>query len=313
MSRIHEALKKAEKERMAQPSPVAEAMAATQVIEVAPTAPPRLQEAPRMPEPMRAPTVAAMPIQRNGGSAEDLSSRWASVAWKPDPKQCLFVSQEPDPSATEQFRSLRSRLYQIREIQKLQTILITSAVPAEGKTFVAANLAHAFMRQQDRRVLLIDADLRCSRLHQLLGAPTAPGLAEYLHGEADETSIVQRGPSGLCFIPGGNPSAHPSELISNGRFKALLERLGPLFDWILVDSPPMAPGADASVMAGLTDGVLFVLRAGSTPSEVVTKAKQGLEGRNVVGVVLNRVERSGSYGSYYYYGHYNENGKNGKP
>ena len=243
---------------------------------------------------------------------DDLRARCAHPHWNPDPNLNVFLNPALSPHGAEQFRTLRSRLYQLRSNQPLRTVLITSSVPAEGKTFVTNNLAQAIVRQPDRRALIIDADLRCARLHIPLGAPAAPGLTDYLRGEVDEVSIIQHGMEGnLCFIPGGNEVTNPSELLSNGQLKKLLDRLAPVFDWVLLDSPPCVPVADASILADICDGVLLVVKAGSTPSEVAQRACQELSGRNVVGVVLNAADESELYGSAYYqrygygYGHDN--------
>ncbi len=158
------------------------------------------------------------------------------------------------------------------------------------------------MRQPDRRALLIDVDLRCSRLHMQLGAPIAPGLTDYLRGAADETAIIQHGMEGnLCFIAGGNEVKNPSELLANGRLKILLDRFAPLFDWVILDSPPCLPVADASVLAEHCDGVLLVVRAGTTPAATVQRACQELKTRNVLGVVLNATDGASAYGSYSQY------------
>ena len=108
---------------------------------------------------------------------------------------------------TEEFRTLRSRLYHLREKMPLKTVLVTSALPKEGKSFTATNLAQVMVRQQGRRVLLIDADLRAPRLHRMLGTTSDPGLSDYLQGKSDEFSIMQRGPlENLFFIPSGTGS-----------------------------------------------------------------------------------------------------------
>jgi capsular exopolysaccharide synthesis family protein len=171
----------------------------------------------------------------------------------------------------------------------------------EGKTFVTGNLVRSIIRQPERRVLMIDADLRRPRLHTVFGAPTTPGLSDYLRGGRDEPSIIQYGGNGnLCFIPSGTRVSDPSELLSNGRMKTLLERVSPAFDWVIIDSPPCLPVADAGLIANWCDGLLLVVRAGFTPSAVLTKARQELKGRNVVGVVLNAVlDDALSYGPYY--------------
>src|SRR5262249_4146330 len=232
---------------------------------------------------------------------DDLRERCAHPEWNHDHNSNVFLNSNLSPHGAEQFRTLRSRLYQLRSSQTLRTVLITSSVPAEGKTFVTNNLAQAIVRQPDRRALIIDADLRCARLHVPLGAPSAPGLTDYLRGEADEMSIIQHGPEGnLCLIPGGNEVTNPSELLSNGRLKKLLDRLTPVFDWVLLDSPPCVPVADPSILAELCDGVILVVKAGSTPTDLAQKACQELSGRNIVGVVLNSVDKTSAYGSYYY-------------
>jgi capsular exopolysaccharide synthesis family protein len=129
-------------------------------------------------------------------------------------------------------------------------------------------------------------------------------LTDYLLGDADEATVIQHGHEGnLCFIPGGKEVANPSELLLNGRLKTLLERVTPIFDWVILDSPPLLPVADASLLADHVDGVILVVRAASTPTGAAERACQELQGRNVIGVVLNAVEQSQAYGSYYYAGY----------
>jgi capsular exopolysaccharide synthesis family protein len=215
----------------------------------------------------------------------------------------LFSDGQHHVLGAEEFRTLRSHLYMIRERQPLQKLLITSALPREGKTFIAGNLAEVIVRQPGRRVLLIDSDLRLSQLHLKLGAPANPGLSDYLRGEADEFAVIQRGPiESLLFIAGGKLAPNPSELIGNGRLKLLLQRLGPAFDWIILDSPPVVPVSDAKLLADLCDGVLVVVQAGTTPYDLARKACQEFREKRLLGVVLNFAEAGSSYSSYYYYG-----------
>ena len=232
---------------------------------------------------------------------DDLRKHCAHPAWHLDPNVNVFINPELGAHGSEQFRTLRSRLYQIRSAQPLRTLLVTSSLPAEGKSFVTCNLAQAIVRQPDRRALIIDADLRCSRLHVPLGAPASPGLTDYLRGEVDELAIIQHGLEGnLCFIPGGNQVTNPSELLSNGRLRALLERVAPVFDWVILDSAPLLPVSDSSVLSDLVDGVLLVVRAGQTRAESAQRSCQELRGRNIVGVVLNAVGPQHAYGESYY-------------
>lgn len=303
MSRIHEALKKAEQERAAahQNSAAPDSLFAPAkvITEVqSPTEPPSMKSA----VDVMAATAVMPPILPGGHLRfEELRGRCSKPEWRLDPNTSVFISSDPSTPGAEQFRTLRSRLYQLRGNQPLRTILVTSSIPGEGKTFVSSNLAQAIVRQPDRRALIIDADLRRPRLHLPFGAPQAPGLTDYLRGEADEFAVIQNGhESNLCFIPGGNEVTNPSELLSNGRLKALLDRVTPVFDWVILDSPPCLPVADASVLGDMCDGVLLVVRSGSTPSELAKKAVQELQGKSIVGVVLNAVERGHLYDSYYY-------------
>jgi capsular exopolysaccharide synthesis family protein len=219
-----------------------------------------------------------------------------------DPNAIVFSIRARSNPAAEQFRTLRSRLYRLREKHPVHKLLITSVLPGEGKTFVAGNLAQAIVRQHERRALLIDADLRYSRLHLSLGAPSAPGLSDYLRGEADEFSIIQGSPQdNLFLIPGGKPVSNPAELLGDGRLKSLLDQLTPVFDWVILDSPPTLPVSDAAVLAGLCDGVLLVVQAGETDSDLAQRACQEFREKNLIGVVLNRAQRAGAYEVYSYY------------
>jgi protein-tyrosine kinase len=134
-----------------------------------------------------------------------------------------------------------------------------------------------------------------------LGAPLTPGLTDYLRGECDEFEVIQKGfDNNLCFIPGGNPVSNPSELLMGERMKRLLDMAAPIFDWIVLDSPPALPVHDASMLADLCDGVLFVVRAGQTDYQMAEKASSEFVNKNLLGVVLNCVEKGDAYGGYYY-------------
>jgi protein-tyrosine kinase len=299
MSRIHEALKKAEQERAVLPVP--EAAGSQSVLLPSDPNPAEYDTAQVASEDKASVTTARPPDLPRTLRLEDLITNCTRPRWLLDPNVNVFSSSDASASGAEQFRTLRSRLYQLRKEQHVRTLLITSTGPGEGKTFVASNLAQAIVRQPDRRVLLVDADLRRARLHIPFGAPPAPGLSDYLRGDADEVAVMQCGEEGNLFlIPGGEEVANPSELLSNGRLSTLLNRVAPLFDWVLLDSPPCLPVADASILANFCDAVLFVVRAGTTPTEVAQRAVQELQGRHVAGVVLNAVEETDGYGAYYY-------------
>src|SRR5438067_3304597 len=300
MSRIHEALKKAEEQRAAsQGGSIESASISEMVIESAATAvAPAVEHTPA--------AVSAMPSFASPFTFDTLLARCAQARWSPDSKTMLFFNSEDEQGyRMEEFRTLRSRLYQMREKQSLKKVLVTSSLPKEGKSFVAANLAQVMVRQQGRRALLIDGDLRGPRLHQVLGTASSPGLSEYLLGEADEFGAIQRGPmDNLFFIASGRTVSSPAELVANGRLKFLLNRLEPLFDWIIIDSPPAVPVSDASLLANYCDGVLIVVRSNATPFDIARKARQEFEDKHLVGVVLNGIEPDSSPYSRYYYGSY---------
>lgn len=233
-------------------------------------------------------------------SFEELAEGCVHPKWEPDGRFDVFRYRGTAKIAAEKFRTLRSHLYQLAGIKPLKTLVVTSSVAAEGKTFVAANLGRCFARQPNRRVLLIDGDLRAPRLHSAFGAPPNPGLADYLCGNTDECDVIQRSKNeDLFLIPSGSEVSNPSELLSNGRIQRLLNLVAPAFDWVLIDSPPALPVHDASILADLCDGVLFVVKAGSTDHQLAEKAVSDFRKKNLLGIVLNGVDKSESYGDYH--------------
>ena len=300
MSRIREALKRAAEERSAQTGGRAE-----DFVDI-------LEGAPSVATPA---VVGKLDLQPSTEFVNpDLNTLFAEcrkVEWCFESRLSVFAN-EGNPAGAEKFRTLRSRLYQISATRPLRRLLLTSSVPQEGKTFVAANLAQSFIRQADRRVLLIDADLRASRLNLTLGTKNEPGLSDYLLGEAAITKVLQVGEErNLCFIPGGKLISNPSELLHSQKMKSLLERMGQLFDWVIVDSPPAIAVHDASILADMCDGVLFVVRAGATDFEVAQKAAAEFPDSKLLGVILNRVEKRETYGTYYY-GYSGDSDKDGE-
>lgn len=239
---------------------------------------------------------------RRGGLLTAFAEQCPQTEWAPDPSAILFYAEEFRTPGSEEFRTLRSHLELVRETQPLQTLLITSPMPGEGKTFVAANLAQVIVWQRERHVLLIDGDLRSSKLHKSLGVPAVPGLSDYLRGDVDDFAVVRRGPlENFFFIPAGTSVPNASELIANGRFRMLLKRLAAAFDWIIIDSPPAIPVADARIIAEFCDGVLLVLQTGETPGDLAQLAYGGFRAKRFVGVVLNHVDPRSAYGYDYHY------------
>jgi capsular exopolysaccharide synthesis family protein len=247
--------------------------------------------------------ASSQPASHLPGS-DDLNSLLADchqASWKPDSARMIFFAGGETSPGTEELRALRSRLYLVRESQPMKSLLISSALRGEGKSFIAANLAHVLALQQDCRVLLIDGDLRCPRLHAMLGTSATPGLSEYLLDEVEDFVTVQRGrPENLFFIPAGNSVPGPTELLANGYLATLLKRLAPVFDWIIVDSPAAVPVSDASLLGAVCDSVLLVVRSGSTPYDVARMARERFRENQLLGVVLNSVQNGISVHSHRY-------------
>ena len=296
MSRIHDALKRAEQERSMRDRTGMD-------VEV-PIATPGTGPVPVIPASDAAPSRAAAPAASTSSpiAIDSALANCPVVTWQPVSKTMLFFSAEGQASGSEEFRTLRSRLYQLREKHALRKILVTSSLPQEGKSFVAANLAQVAAVQPGCRVLLIDADLRNPSLHLSLGTSPAPGLSEYLLGETEEFGIMQKGPlENLFFIPAGRPVLGQAELVCNGRLKNLLDRVEPLFDWIILDSPASMPVSDSGLIANVCDGVLMVVRAEATPFDLVRKALRKLPEERMVGVVLNGIPPETDQGIHRYY------------
>ena len=192
-------------------------------------------------------------------------------------------------------------------------MLISSGLPQEGKTFVAANLAISLARQKTSKVLLIDGDMRRYTLHKLLGCQSSPGLADYLAGRVNLSDVLQRadrstpipvpslGLANLTFIAGGNDSDRAADLSGNNRFGEMLEQLQPLFDWIIVDSSPVVPVSDAVNLARSCDAVLLVARGGVTRFTTAQRAQAEFKASRMLGFVLNAVENAPAGSGYYQY------------
>lgn len=234
------------------------------------------------------------------------------TTWKPDVEKLPALQSRS--AFTEQFRSLRSRLYEYRGFNKLKTVLVSSGMPKEGKTFVAANLALSLARYKNNRVLLIDGDLRRNSLHTLLGCEAAPGLSTYLTGNATDLEVMQRSDiepdpnsehppvlSAITFIAGGAGGEAAADLSGNSRFAELIRLVSPHFDWIIVDSSPVNVVSDAVNLAPACDGVLLVVRGGQTEYESAQRAQKEFATANLLGVVLNGVEDV-PHQAYYGYG-----------
>jgi len=215
----------------------------------------------------------------------------------------------------EAFRTVRTNLLFVSDDEKLRTVLVTSTGPSEGKTIVASNLAIA-LAQARQRVLLIDADMRRPRVHDIFEVPLQPGLSELIAGEHNKL-VRPSGMPNLWLLPAGDVPLDPAELLSSGEFKRILKKFGEDFDWVLIDTPPVMAVSDAALVAHVSAGVLFVIGSEQTTVPAALNALEQLEAANArfVGAVLNRVEleRNSFFYSDYYRPEYQTYYMNPKP
>jgi capsular exopolysaccharide synthesis family protein len=207
------------------------------------------------------------------------------------PESRLVAHTDPRSPTADRLRFLRLRLNQVWSAEKLKRLLITSPLPHDGKSTIALNLAVTLAEEGKRTVLLIEGDLHRATLSNNLGLAGRPGVAECLENDADPCSLVRRlEPIGCYFLPAGNSRSNPSELLQSGVLPKMMESLSPHFDWILIDSPPVAPLTDALSWKERADATLLVVRAGRTPTHATEEALNLLGRKHVLAIILNCVE-----------------------
>jgi protein-tyrosine kinase len=213
---------------------------------------------------------------------------------------------EGNSLGAEKFRLLRARLRNLRERRQLQKLVITSAVPNEGKTLVAMNLAVCLAKYTDEKILLLEGDLRKPMLGEHLGIKSLPGVGEWwASADMPVNKFVYRFDDiQLWILPAGSAPENPVNILQSARFLDLFKRLSTCFDWIIIDAPPLLPMADVSFWSRHADGLLLVVREGHTPKAILQKGLETLDNPKVIGVVLNEAhEVESSYYSHYYRRH----------
>ena len=229
----------------------------------------------------------------------------------------IEVWANPKSRFSETVRNLRSVLTRVKNRTPAKVILVTSAVPGEGKTTLSMNLAASFV-QQGKTVLLLEADMRRPAIRTSMGLPGKSGLSLLLAGESQETEnaiFVHPQVPGLYLLPEGAVPAFPSELLESDRMRELLTTLREEFDVIVIDAPPVLPVADARVLSEMADETMQVVRIGVTTKTALVRAHELLSiyARRPVGIVLNAVaEGSSAYHDYYGFRDFNRWGKEGK-
>jgi len=229
-----------------------------------------------------------------------------AAQWNPDDLSVHRLDKlKQQGGVAESYRVVRSAIIFSMPREKLRSMLVTSAVPREGKTTTCVNLAIGFSQVEDR-VLLIDADLRRGEIHKYFGFEKDKGLADILLGEATPEEAIKRGDvAKLDVITCGAYPANPAELLLGWRLKEFLDWAYKHYDRVVVDCPPVMGIADSAILGSVVDGVLFIIWAGRTSRRYVRVAKMTAvsRGAKVFGFVLNNLE-PGRVGYYHYYPYY---------
>jgi len=213
----------------------------------------------------------------------------------------LVAVSQPRSAYCEQFRALRTRILQAGERLQTRAIVVTSAGIAEGKTLTALNLAWLLAQTEGVRCLIIDSDLRQPCVTDYLGIDAPVGLSEVLGGQLRlEDAIVRLDPAGLYLLPGGKPRDDVAELLSGPSYARTLTEVRRMFDYIIIDAPPLGIFTDANVLMNRADGALLVVRAGKTRYSVVDKMLEQIPKERMMGIVLNRADEQPDSNSYYY-------------
>jgi len=228
-------------------------------------------------------------------------ARCKSIPFRPAPEAHLLNPDEPHDGAAEEFRSLRTRLNHMQAQQDLRVVVVTSASPAEGKTFTACNLALA-QAQLESPVLLADLDLRRPVVHQQFQCDRSPGFSDFLLGEKSlEECIRHVEGTNLYILPAGSAVRNPLELLNMRPVRYTLDSFRKVFNWVILDTPPLLFSADANLLATITDGIILVVRIGTTTYDSVVRAIQTLCENNVLGIVANGARAGELYSKYTYY------------
>jgi len=272
-----------EQRPIAEPAPILEPVPQPAFVQPIAAQAPSVPPVPDQPASIQTTTTEPFTKEVTGDGPVDFPSLEVSVL----PTGRLVFLTEPDSLAAEKFRFLGVRLRQLQQSRPLKKVLVTSTIPEEGKSTVSANLAGVLARRK-QSVLLIEGDLRRPTLAQQFGLGRLAGLGEWLQSGRQTVSNVYRleGPD-FWFMPAGNPPENPLELLQSGRLSYLMGQLSNLFDWIIIDSPPLLPLADTTVWSRVTDGTLLVAREGKSEKKQLQRGLEVLKKSDLLGVVLN--------------------------
>ncbi|MDP2389576.1 MAG: CpsD/CapB family tyrosine-protein kinase [Acidobacteriota bacterium] len=302
MTRLSEALKRAADTsadsvmfRDDAPAPAWQFPLDERVADVAPAALPFIA-------PVIAPVVAPVVDTPIAAAPSPATPSSATLASRFDPaERSRLVIGDAESALVEQYRHLAAVLHHAQSASGYRSVMVTSALPSEGKTLTATNLALTLSESYQRRVLLVDADLRRPRIKDLFGLPDGPGLTDSLNSPGGGQLPVHQITPTLWVLTAGRATADPMSTLVSGAMKQLLDEARDAFDWVVVDTPPIAILPDANLLASMIDTALLVVSAQSTPYPMVQRAAQAIGPSRILGVVLNRAEQSGMPSGYGYY------------
>jgi capsular exopolysaccharide synthesis family protein len=247
-------------------------------------------------------TLNAVSLTRPAEKTLPDFTSWQVQAERVEPRLVAITS--PNSSYCEEYRSLRTHVLHKSQKQKLQAIVVASVGPAEGKSVTALNLSWLLAQTDGVKCLIIDSDLRMPSLTDYLGIEAENGLSEILAGQTGlKESIIKLEPAGLHLLPGGQPRSDVAELISGPRFKEILREARDMFDYVIIDAPPLGIFTDATVLINQSDGALLVVRANRTRYSNVDRVMETLPRERMLGVILNQSEDVLDE-SHYNYGYY---------
>lgn len=247
-----------------------------------------------------------VPAAPNGHSANGRGARDrmdpGRLNLNPDDADKLVVGPSADPTLVEQTRRLAAALHHAQLKTKIRSVMVVSAVEAEGKTLTSANLALTLSQSYQRRVLLVDADLRRPSIHDLFRLNNHAGLGDFLrHPPPDGELPVQSVSDTLWVMTAGRPDSDPVGGLVSETMAQFLTEAGEGFDWIVLDTPPVVQLSDANLLAAMVDTAVLVVGASATPYPLVTRAIESIGRSRILGVVLNRAENSEASVGYRYY------------
>jgi protein-tyrosine kinase len=250
-------------------------------------------------------TAAAVVDDVELENLEEVIHNAREVPYTPQNDALVVNPTKPREAPAEEFRTLRTRLNHLQTQQPLHTLVVTSASPAEGKSFTATNLAVTQAQLADKRILLADFDFRRPSIDKTFQIDCAPGITDFLLGKATLAEILRRvSGTNLFILTAGEAVPNPLELLNLKECKALIDSLRNHFDWVVLDSPPLLFAADANLLATMCDGTVLVVRIGATTFDSVTRALQSLCENNILGIVVNGARRGELYSKYTYYHDY---------